>query len=172
MKVFDPLIGWGSGRRFRPVAHALLLRISGSETAKVWTPIISVKHQIRLLLGITSSNSRGKSISSEVLMSSMCFRCAKSILLAFRKYNLCREKNMIGRKPNLPHASSRRCPVCGIEKPLTVDNFQIAPSFANGFSFYCNDCDLELRKQKTFTREEFKLDIVDDAESIDDKQNP
>jgi hypothetical protein len=53
-----------------------------------------------------------------------------------------------------------------------VDNFQIAPSFANGFSFYCNDCDLELRKQKTFTREEFKLDIIDDAESIDDKQNP
>jgi hypothetical protein len=79
---------------------------------------------------------------------------------------------MIGRKPNSPNTSSRRCPVCGIEKPLTVDNFQIAPSFANGFSFYCNDCDLELRKQKTFTREEFKLDIIDDAESIDDKQNP
>ena len=35
MKVFDPFIGWGSGRRFCPVAHALLLRISGSETAWV-----------------------------------------------------------------------------------------------------------------------------------------
>ncbi len=68
---------------------------------------------------------------------------------------------MIGRKPNLPNASIRRCLVCGIEKPLTADNFQIVPFFANGFSFYCNDCDLESRKQKTFTREEFKLDIVE-----------
>jgi len=95
----------------------------------------------------------------------MCFRSAKSILLAFRKYNLCREKNMIGRKPNLPHASSRRCLVCGIEKPLTADNFQIVPSIENGFTHYCNDCDLESRKQKTFTREKFKMDNVDEAEA-------
>ena len=57
----------------------------------------------------------------------------------------------------LPNASSRRCPVCGIEKPLTVDNFQIVPSFQEGFSYYCNNCDPESRKQKPFTREEFNL---------------
>ena len=59
--------------------------------------------------------------------------------------------------PQLPHASSRKCPVCGIEKPLTVDNFQIVPSFQKGFSYYCNDCDPESRKQKTITPEEFNL---------------
>jgi len=57
----------------------------------------------------------------------------------------------------LPNATSRRCPVCGIEKPLTVDNFQIVLSFQKGFSYYCNNCDPESRKQKTFTREEFSL---------------
>jgi hypothetical protein len=57
----------------------------------------------------------------------------------------------------LPNATSRKCPVCGIEKPLTVDNFQIVPSFQKGFSYYCNNCDPESRKQKTFTREEFNL---------------
>jgi len=57
----------------------------------------------------------------------------------------------------LPNATSRRCPVCGIEKPLTVDNFQIVPSFQKGFSYYCNNCDPESRKQKTITREEFNL---------------
>ena len=78
---------------------------------------------------------------------------------------------MIGRKPNLPNASSRRCLVCGIEKPLTVDNFQIAPSFAHGFTHYCNDCGANSRKRKTFTREEFKVDIIDEAKSVDDGQS-
>ncbi len=78
---------------------------------------------------------------------------------------------MLKRKPNLPHASSRRCPVCGIEKQLTADNFQIVPSFVDGFSYICNNCDPESRKQKTFTREEFKVDIVDEAESVDDGQS-
>ena len=57
----------------------------------------------------------------------------------------------------LPNATNRRCPVCGIEKPLTVDNFQIVPSFQKGFSYYCNNCDPESRKQKTITPEEFNL---------------
>jgi hypothetical protein len=77
---------------------------------------------------------------------------------------------MLKRKPHLPNASSRKCPVCGIEKPLTVDNFQIVPSFQKGFSYYCNNCDPESRK-KTITREEFKVDIVDEAESIVDGQS-
>ena len=78
---------------------------------------------------------------------------------------------MIGRKPNLPNASSRRCLVCGIEKPLTADNFQIVPSIKNGFTHYCNDCGAESIKRKTFTREEIKVDIVDEAESVDDGQS-
>jgi hypothetical protein len=78
---------------------------------------------------------------------------------------------MLKRKPNLPHASSRRCLVCGIEKPLTADNFQIVPSIENGFTHYCNDCGANSRKRKTFTREEFKVDIIDEAKSVDDGQS-
>jgi predicted RNA-binding Zn-ribbon protein involved in translation (DUF1610 family) len=78
---------------------------------------------------------------------------------------------MLKRKPNLPNASSRRCLVCGIEKPLTADNFQIVPSIENGFTHYCNDCGAESIKRKTLTLEEFKVDIADEAESVDDKQN-
>ena len=71
---------------------------------------------------------------------------------------------MLGYKPNLPNPFTRICSICGIEKPLTADNFQIVPSFAKGFSFYCNNCDPESRKQKTLTLEEFKVDIDEDAE--------
>jgi len=59
--------------------------------------------------------------------------------------------------PHLINAPSRRCLVCMIDKPLTADNFQIVPSFQEGFSYYCNNCDPESRKQKTITREEFNL---------------
>jgi len=72
---------------------------------------------------------------------------------------------MLKRKPNLPNASSRRCLVCGIEKPLTADNFQIVPSIENGFTHYCNDCGAESIKRKTLTREKFKVDNVDEAEA-------
>jgi len=59
--------------------------------------------------------------------------------------------------PHLINAPSRRCLVCRIDKPLTADNFQMVPSFQEGFSYYCNNCDPESRKQKTITREEFNL---------------
>ena len=72
---------------------------------------------------------------------------------------------MLKRKPNLPNASSRRCIVCGIEKPLTADNFQIVPSMEIGFTHYCNECGAESIKRKTLTLEEFKVDIVDEAEA-------
>ena len=72
---------------------------------------------------------------------------------------------MLKRKPNLPNASSRRCLVCGIEKPLTADYFQIVPSIENRFTHYCNDCGAESIKRKTLTLEEFKVDIVDEAEA-------
>ena len=67
---------------------------------------------------------------------------------------------MLKRKPNLPNATSRRCSVCGIEKPLTADYYQIVPSFAKGFSFYCNDCNTEASKENPFTREEFNLILL------------
>jgi hypothetical protein len=71
-----------------------------------------------------------------------------------------REKNMLENKPNFPNVSTRRCSLCGSVKPLTADNFQSAPSFAKGFSYYCNDCDIESRKQKSFVSEKSKADIV------------
>ena len=71
---------------------------------------------------------------------------------------------MLKRKPNLPNASSRRCLVCGIEKPLAADYFQIVPSIENGFTHYCNDCGAESIKRKTLTLEGFKVDIIDEAE--------
>jgi hypothetical protein len=43
---------------------------------------------------------------------------------------------------------TRQCIACGIEKPLNEDHFQPIPSFAKGFSFYCNACDSDSRKQK------------------------
>ena len=73
--------------------------------------------------------------------------------------------------PHLPHASSRKCPICGIEKPLTADNFQIVPSFVDGFSYVCNNCDPVSRERKTVTQEEFNLFLkmkgsVDDSQSL------
>ena len=67
---------------------------------------------------------------------------------------------MLGEKPTLPDASTRRCTACGIEKMLTADNFQTVLSFAKGFSYYCNDCDIESRKQKSFISETPKANIV------------
>jgi hypothetical protein len=47
---------------------------------------------------------------------------------------------------------SRKCIACGIEKPLNEDHFQPIQSFTKGFSFYCNACDLDSRKQKSFAQ--------------------
>jgi hypothetical protein len=67
---------------------------------------------------------------------------------------------MLENKPNFPNVSTRRCTACGIEKSLTADNFLSVPYFAKGFSYYCNDCDIESRKQKSFVSETSKEDIV------------
>ena len=73
---------------------------------------------------------------------------------------------MLGEKPTLPDASTRRCTACGIEKSLTADNFQIVPSFAKGFSYYCNYCDIESRKQKSFISEKSKANIVAEVHHV------
>jgi len=67
--------------------------------------------------------------------------------------------------------SKRRCHVCGVEKALTVDHFQIVPSFAKGFSFYCNTCDIESRKRKSFALKAFEVDFPDEVQCVVDGQN-
>jgi hypothetical protein len=55
---------------------------------------------------------------------------------------------------------TRRCCICGVEKPLIVDHFQIVPSFAKGFSFYCNTCDVESGKRKSFVLKAVEVDLL------------
>jgi len=49
---------------------------------------------------------------------------------------------------NASPSRTRKCIVCGIEKPLNEDYFQPVRSFLSGFSFYCNICDMESRSHK------------------------
>jgi hypothetical protein len=69
----------------------------------------------------------------------------------------------------LAQIQTRRCCVCGVEKPLTADHFSNVPSFAKGFSFYCNTCDVESRKGKPFALKKFEVDFVDDAAGVGEK---
>jgi uncharacterized UBP type Zn finger protein len=67
---------------------------------------------------------------------------------------------------------SRRCCVCGVEQPLSVDYFQVVPSFSKGFSFYCNACDVESRKRKSFALKALEVDFAIDSPGVDeDKGN-
>lgn len=34
----------------------------------------------------------------------------------------------------------RICDKCGVEKSLTLENFQRVKYFRSGFSYYCNEC--------------------------------
>ena len=43
---------------------------------------------------------------------------------------------------------TRVCSKCGVEKPLDKDHYQIVKSFNFGFSYYCNDCSIEMMKTK------------------------
>ncbi len=63
----------------------------------------------------------------------------------------------------------RKCTTCGIEKPLSEDYFQPVRSFAKGYSFYCNDCDTESRRQKSFAPPVLAVDRVngDNGLSLD-----
>jgi hypothetical protein len=45
------------------------------------------------------------------------------------------------------------------------------PSFAKGFSFYCNTCDIESRKRKPFALKKLEVDFADDAASVDGGRN-
>jgi hypothetical protein len=37
---------------------------------------------------------------------------------------------------------------CGQEKPLNKDHYQVVKAFKSGFSYYCNDCSVEMKKTK------------------------
>jgi len=43
------------------------------------------------------------------------------------------------------------------------------PSFAKGFSFYCNACDVESRKRKSFAPKALEVDFADDAAGVGEK---
>ena len=43
---------------------------------------------------------------------------------------------------------TRVCSKCGVEKPLTIDNFQKIKYFSSGFSYYCNSCDKYTNKKE------------------------
>ena len=73
------------------------------------------------------------------------------------------------RKRQLAQIQTRRCSVCGVEHPLTADHFSIVPSFAKGFSFYCNTCDVGSRKRKPFALKALEVDFVDDAAGVGEK---
>jgi hypothetical protein len=46
-----------------------------------------------------------------------------------------------------------------------VDYFQVVPSFAKGFSFYCNACDVESRKRKSFALEALEVDFAGEVDA-------
>jgi uncharacterized UBP type Zn finger protein len=49
-----------------------------------------------------------------------------------------------------------------------VDYFQVVPSFAKGFSFYCNTCDVESRKRKSFALKALEVDFAIDSQGVDE----
>ncbi len=53
-----------------------------------------------------------------------------------------------------------KCTACGTEKPLSKDYFQEVPSFAKGYSFYCNSCAAESQKQKALSLKKFAVDFI------------
>jgi hypothetical protein len=45
-----------------------------------------------------------------------------------------------------------------------VDYFQVVPSFSKGFSHYCNACDVESRKRKSFSLKKSEVNFVGKVE--------
>jgi hypothetical protein len=62
---------------------------------------------------------------------------------------------------------TRKCIACGIEKPLNHDCFQAVQSFDKGYSFYCNSCDIDSRKQKSFAAPAVTPGKVNGEKSLD-----
>ncbi len=44
---------------------------------------------------------------------------------------------------------SRICTRCTQEKDLNSDNYQVVKAFKYGYSFYCNICNVDMRKTKS-----------------------
>ena len=62
---------------------------------------------------------------------------------------------------------ARKCIACGIEKPLNEDHFQPIRSFAKGYSFYCNACDAESRRQKSFAQPAVAAVLVNGSNGLE-----
>ena len=45
--------------------------------------------------------------------------------------------------------TSRVCSRCGETKPLDKDHYQVVKAFSSEFSYYCNNCSIEMRKTST-----------------------
>jgi hypothetical protein len=46
----------------------------------------------------------------------------------------------ISKESESPSKKIRKCSVCGEEKPLDSDHYQVVKYFKEKFSFYCNEC--------------------------------
>jgi hypothetical protein len=66
----------------------------------------------------------------------------------------------------IPQSIKRKCIVCGIEKSLNGDSFQVVRAFAKGYSFYCNICDKESRRLKCYPNSKATPDLVNGAKSL------
>jgi len=66
-----------------------------------------------------------------------------------------------------PRSLAKKCIICGIEKPLNNDCFQAVETFARGYSFYCNACDVESRRQKSSAMLAGSLDQGDGDKNLD-----
>ncbi len=66
---------------------------------------------------------------------------------------------------------ARKCIACGTEKPLNSDYFQPIQSFRKGYSFYCNICDAESRKQKSFAQPLAAVNLAKGDHSLDRDAN-
>jgi hypothetical protein len=42
----------------------------------------------------------------------------------------------------------RTCARCQQSKPMTKDYYEVVKTFRSGFSYYCNDCSVEMKKTK------------------------
>ena len=73
----------------------------------------------------------------------------------------------MGAESGVTQIPARRCHVCGIEKPLTVEYFQRAPYVAKVFSFYCNTCDAESRTRKKVALKKFEVDFIPNEQGKD-----
>lgn len=48
--------------------------------------------------------------------------------------------------PESTQTKTRVCSCCKKEKPLNSEHYQVVKAFKHGFSYYCNECNVETKK--------------------------